>query len=135
MMNLASVWVSLVFGSPEAVFQVAPAIVGLVVSFSSGSSSLGTHGLSGHIQMSRNSQESRCQGLLCSIILHSLVYFDITLFEVGSEKFEVPKGEMDALDVPLTELILSVLEQSLEAGNWGVWASAPPVLFFPLGSK
>lgn len=53
MMNLASVWVSLVFGSPEAVFHVTPAIVGLVVSFSSGSSSLGAHGLSGHIQMSR----------------------------------------------------------------------------------
>lgn len=42
---------------------------------------------------------------------------------------------MDALDVPLTELILSVLEQSLEAGNWGVWASAPAILFFPSGSN
>lgn len=66
----------------------------------------------------------------------SLVCLNVTFFQVGSDKFLVKEGEMHAVHVPLTELLLSVPRQSLGIKKGDACTSPSHTLFFfPLGSK
>lgn len=90
--------ISLAFASPESAFLAAPAVVGLMASSVPNPPLWGLLDPPGIV---------KCQGAVKQVDVKAssaqpfcTFWFILTWLEVGSETFEVPKGDRGAFDVP-----------------------------------